>query len=165
MIFEVIRSQKEGGSLLTGVHENLSPVLIYENDILDILVVQIKIGNQIIRLINAYGPQEYDSQDKIIEFYSIIDQEVQNAKEEGCQILMELDANAKIGWQCYDKDPHLQSQNGKILVDLVERNNLIICNVTSKCQGTITRKRKTKSGLEESILDFMILSDELYQYL
>ena len=76
-IFEVIRSHKEGGSLITGVHDNFSPVLIYENEILKILVVQINIGSLLVRLINAYGPQEYENIEKVIEFYSIIDQKIQ----------------------------------------------------------------------------------------
>ena len=67
---------------------------------------------------------QYENIEKVIEFYSIIDQEIQNAQFEGCEVLLELDANAKVGWHYFDKDPHSQTQNGKILVDLVERNQL-----------------------------------------
>ena len=57
-IFETIRENKDGGSLITGVHENLSPVLIFEDNQLEILVVQVIISQYACRFINAYGPQE-----------------------------------------------------------------------------------------------------------
>ena len=64
VIFEVIRDGKEGGSLMTGIHENLDPVLIFEESYLEILVVQIRIGNISVRLINSYGHQEYGNRAK-----------------------------------------------------------------------------------------------------
>ena len=50
---------------MIGVHTNLDPVLIFEDSFLEIMVVQIKISNYMIRILNAYGPQEYESHDKI----------------------------------------------------------------------------------------------------
>ena len=64
VIFETISSSKQGGSLLTGVPENLEPVLIFEDENLEILVVQIKMRSMFIRIINAYGPQEYTSNER-----------------------------------------------------------------------------------------------------
>ena len=37
--------------------------------------------------------------------------------------------------------------------------------MTNKCKGTITRRRKTIYGIEESIIDFLILSEGLYEHL
>ena len=48
-----------GGGLLTAVDQDLEPVLISDGgDENEILVVQANLGNQEIRIINAYGPQE-----------------------------------------------------------------------------------------------------------
>ena len=94
VLFEAIRHEKEGGSLMTGVHTNLSPVLIFEDTQLEILVVQIRIQNASIRIVNAYGPQENVRREKILSFYSVLDQIVQNAKMDSCLILLQLDANA-----------------------------------------------------------------------
>ena len=60
-IFEVVRKNCPlGGSIMTGIHKNLSPVFISGGeDNLEILVVQAKIGCFDCRFINGYGPQEY----------------------------------------------------------------------------------------------------------
>ena len=165
VIFEVLRNGKEGGSLMTGVHENLDPVFIFEDINLEILVVQIKVANIAIRIINAYGPQEYSSHEKIISFYSTLDQVIQNAKFDECFIVCQLDSNAKVGYDVIKGDPHPKSSNGQILMDLVERNGLILCNATDKCKGLITRRRITKNRTEESIIDYLIVSQDIYQYL
>ena len=165
MIFEVARSGNESGSLMTGVHENLAPVLIFEDNDLEILVVQIRVNDIQIRIINGYGPQEYAGHEKIISFYSTLDQVIKNAKFDGCFIIFQLDANAKVGHEIIVGDPHPQSQNGKILLDLVEGNNLILCNATDKCNGLITRRRTTKYRNEESIIDYLIVCEDMFLYL
>ena len=45
VIYGLARNGKEGGSLMTGIHENLYPVFLYEDLDLEILVVQIKVRN------------------------------------------------------------------------------------------------------------------------
>ena len=55
VIFELLRENKGGGSLMIGVHTNLDPVLIFEDSFLEIMVVQIKINNYMIQIINACG--------------------------------------------------------------------------------------------------------------
>ena len=63
-IFEVVRSLKTGGSILTGIHKSLKPILINSEDELEILTVQANVGNLTCRFINAYGPSEGCSRDK-----------------------------------------------------------------------------------------------------
>ena len=54
-IFEVVRKNSPGGSILTAVHSNLQPVYISGGeDDMEILVIQAKIGNFDCRFINAY---------------------------------------------------------------------------------------------------------------
>ena len=165
VIFEVLRNGKEGGSIMTGIHENLNPVFIFEDINLEILVIQIRIANISIRIINAYGPQEYAGNEKILRFYSTLDQVFQNAKFDDCLIVCQLDANAKVGFNIIQGDPYPQSPNGQILMDLIERNDLMLCNATDKCNGLITRRRITKNKKEESIIDYLIVCQEMYQYL
>ena len=71
-IFEKVRKDGIGGGLLTAADENLNPVLIStgkeENS--EILTVQVKAGKHEIRIINAYGPQEDESnKDEIYRFW------------------------------------------------------------------------------------------------
>ena len=65
-----------------------------------------------------------------------------------------MDANSKLGPNIVPGDMHSQSENGKILADIIKRHNLIVGNGLPKCKGLVTRKRVTKNGIEESIIDF-----------
>ena len=148
---------------MTGVHKNLIPVLISGGeDNLEILVVQAKIGSHDCRFINGYGPQEYQSMEDRISFYARLEQEVVNAKLFDNLICIEMDANAKLGKECIAKDPHPRSSSGELLYECCESYTLIICNMTDVCQGTITRQRKTINSLEESILDYFIVCQEMF---
>ena len=51
-----------------------------------------------------------------------------------------MDCNAKIGPELIRGAKHSTSDNGKLLIDLVERRNLTIVNTLDICQGTVTRK-------------------------
>ena len=164
-IFENVRSKNKGGSLLTAVHSNLEPVLISEDDETEILVIQSKLGNYNCRFINAYGPQEYANVEEKINFYSRLDQEIKNAKFFNCLICIELDANAKVGYDIIKKDPNKMSANGEYLLEFVNRNNLVIGNSTELCQGTITRSRKTINGHEKSVLDYFVMCQDLFSLL
>ena len=168
ILFESIRPNKEGGSLITGVHCNLQPVLIFEDNELEILIVQVKLGNYLCRFFNAYGPQEgsgIEYKTKITAFYSTLDQEIKNALFSDCLIFIETDANAKVGPTFIKRDPNEMSQNGKFLIDLISKNNLILCNSLDLCDGTLTRERETINGKEESILDYVIICQEMHRFI
>ena len=162
-IFEYVRSNSNGGCLLTAIHSNLQPVFISgEESEAKILVVQAKLGPYNCRFINAYGPQEYASQEEKIVFYARLDQEVKNAKLFDCLICIEMDANAKVGCDIIKHDPNTLSGNGVFFLDFIQRNNLVIGNSTDLCEGTITRSRVTINGHEKSVLDYFVMCQELY---
>ena len=59
----------EKGGLLTAVDEDLDPILVSTgNDDVDIMTVETKLGNSKIRVINAYGPQEDEDRQIILNF-------------------------------------------------------------------------------------------------
>ena len=71
-----------GGGLLTAVDQDLDPVLISEGgEENEILVVQANLGNQKIRIINAYGPQE-DEIEKSLSFWQHLESESISAADE-----------------------------------------------------------------------------------
>ena len=77
-------------------------------------------------------------------------------------IFIQLDANSKLGPEVIKGDPHKQSENGKILAAIIKRNAMIVMNsVESKCIGMITRRRITRKVREESIIDFVIVCEEM----
>ena len=59
-------------------------------------------------------------------------------------IIIELDANSKLGPEYILNDPKPMSPNGRILGGIIERHALIVANgVQEKSHGVITRKRIT----------------------
>ena len=113
-VFEAIRKKVKGGSMI-GVHKALKPILIeeYSSDF-ELLVVEIQVANRDIRVITGYGPQETWSDTERMPFFMALEQEIVKAELAGKSILIEMDANSKLGSQYIHGDKHKQSENGKI---------------------------------------------------
>ena len=47
----------------------------------------------------------------------------------------------------------------------MKRQKLMIVNATEKCEGVITRYKKTVKGVEQSVLDYFIVCQDLYQHI
>ena len=115
-------------------------------------------------MINFYGPQEpQNDQDKTLvrNFWLELEKEIISAKSKNCPLVLQGDANAKLGNQLFPRDLHEQSFNGSILSELVSKHNLFILNLSDKCDGLITRQRNTIKGIELSIIDFIIVDEAL----
>lgn len=76
---------------------------------------------------------------------------------------MEMDLNAKLGKQYISGDPKQISDNGMILESVIVENNLVIVNGTPKCEGVITRYRKTINGVEAAVLDHLLVCNEFFK--
>ena len=73
-----------------------------------------------------------------------------------------MDANSKLGPDIIKGDPHCQSENGKLLAAIIKRHVLVVMNSSEKkCTGKITRRRITSKIKEESIIDFVLVCDEM----
>ena len=80
----------------------------------------------------------------------------------GKDIFIQMDANSRLGPGVIKGDPYDQSDNGRILHDIIKRNALIVMNsVKDKCTGRITRRRITKTTKEESIIDLIIVCENM----
>ena len=118
-IFEKLRSG-QGGGLLTDVKRDLAPVLVGNvNTEIEILIVQCQVGQNKLRIINAYGPQEDEIHEKRLEFWQALEEEIIIAKNENCMFLLQFDANAKLGNEIISGDPNLMSGNGHLLSRLI----------------------------------------------
>jgi exonuclease III len=162
IIFEKIRENNEGGGLMTMVHENMQPILIPDEhpEFLEVYIFGI-FGS--IRTINCYGPQENLSLEERTVFFIEMESRIISAKENQKLICIQFDANSKFGKNVIPGDPHEMSSNGKILFDILSRQNLIIFNSTDICAGVITRMKKTVRGVERSVLDYFVVCLELFQ--
>ena len=163
-IFEAIRKKEKGG-IMIGVHETLKPILIAEyDDEYEVLVVEIKVSGKEIRLITGVGPHENKTEDIRMPFFTILEKEITKAEMEGKSVMVEIDGNSKLGPNRIPKDIHPMSPNGRLLAAILDRHALYVVNSSNKCEGTITRKRVTTEGVEESTIDFMIVSDDLIEH-
>ena len=161
-IFEHLRKESNGGGLLTAVHNNLNPVYINDGDDVEVLIVEIEVSGLKVRLMNGYGKQEYDKEEDRTSFFNFLDLEIKSAKLSGALVCLEMDSNSKVGPTELPNDPHSQTPNGKLLMELVENNGLIIVNSTSICEGLITRRRKALDRMEESAIDFYVVCPRFF---
>ena len=126
------------------------------------LVVEIKASNKSIRVITGYGPQENVSTEERMPFFATLEQEIVCAKMANCSIIIQMDANSKLGKEIVPKDTHDQTPSGAALVGVITRNDLIVVNsLKTKVNGSTTRRRITVDSIEESIIDFVIVSSDL----
>ena len=156
-----------GGGLLTAIDPNLNPMLIAsKNEEAEILTVQIELNKNKLRIINGYGPQDDDTQQNRFNFWSGLEEEIISAKSESCMIIIQMDANAKVGRNVISSDPNnVTDGNGRQLLEILDRQGLILLNADKKCIGSITRYRVTRNKTETAILDYMLVCNELYHYL
>ena len=133
-----------GGGLLTAIDNNLNPVLISAgNEHFEALIIQVKIGSKDLRIFNCYGPQELCQSQRpaseqtasINTFWQELEKEIINAYEGNCMIVIEMDANAKIGILGEEI-----SRNGKKIIEVFESTDLIIMNQNRKVCKTGERK-------------------------
>ena len=162
-IFECLRTKKLGGGLFTAALVSLDPVEITRDEQTEILVIEISIRIYRIRIINGYGPQE-DENSQAKSFWHSIETEVIKAKDQGCGIIIQLDANAKVGSNILKNDPNAMSSNGHMLFNFIERQGLILGNALPICKGSITRERKVDNYIEKAILDYIILCETMKNY-
>ena len=88
-----------------------------------------------------------------------------SCEERNCGLIIEMDANAKLGKEIIEGDPHEMSSNGKLLWGILSRRSCTVVNSTEKCEGVITRSRMKKDVKEESVIDYIIVNSFMAPYL
>ena len=91
----------------------------------ELLVVEIEINHRAVRIMSGYGPQENWKEDDRTPFFSALEEEICKAEFAGISILIQMDANSKLGPEIIPNDPHERSQNGKILAGIISLKDLI----------------------------------------
>ena len=132
---------KGGGGIALGVMNCLQPSWISEgNDNIEALTVEIWVEGFPVRLVYAYGPQEYDQKERKELFWQYIQKEVTNSKKNGAGLIIQFDGNLWAGKTIIPGDPNIQNGNGKIFENFLQRNlHLSVINALPICQGKITR--------------------------
>ena len=166
--YELIRTSnaskgEKGGGLAIGVLNVLQPSWISEgDDEAEAITVEIWVEDFPICLICGYGPQEYDKTHRKEKFWSYLHLEVKNATKNGAALVIQMDGNLWAGKSIIKDDPKEQNQNGKYFETFLNQNkHLSVVNALPLCSGVITRRRYTKNGVQESILDFFVVCDKM----
>lgn len=73
---------------------------------------------------------------------------------EGSKLVILGDFNGHVGFKGYQ----VINENGKLIIEWMEKYNLIMLNDDFNCQGEITWKRNE----QESVIDFVLISKECY---
>ena len=94
-------------------------------------------------------------------FFIAQEEEISKAIFQGKGLIIELDANSKLGPQYIKGDPHTKSPNGILLAGIIERHALVVTNsIIGKSSGLITRLRNTEKRVEKSVIDFVLISSD-----
>ena len=166
-IFEAIRNKKGGGTFIAARNE-FQPKLISEySEDFEMIVIQIKTIQSDLRLICGYGPQENISEEKRLPFYTTLETEIEKAKNAGLEFLVQMDSNCKLGCGYISGDTHPISSNGKLLSEIIDRQNIKVVNGSNISSGLFTRYRKVKKSrnvhnIEKSIIDLVLTSNKLF---
>ena len=109
IIYEKIRSNKEGGGVAIGAKKDLNPVLIAEGEEnVEAISIDITLSKIVISYTSAYGSQQRDSAMNKSKFWDYLDKIADSAwnKEKG--FYMQGDLNAWLGSDIIPCDPNIQ---------------------------------------------------------
>ena len=104
----------------------------------EFITVRLRFDDKRIRLVQAYGPQENDSVNKITDVYDNISVQLERANLAGDSVFLVGDFNAKLGTEIIRGEIHQMSNNGVCLNDIMEKYNLTVLNAPEICSGTFT---------------------------
>ena len=160
-VFSVVRTKRYGSGLAIAIkHGICTAVMIDEGENAEFASVKLIIGSKQIRLILAYGPQEYSSKQEIDDFYENINIQLNRALIAGESVVLAGDFNAKLGKDIIPQDIHDMSSNGKHLLNLINNFELVTMNSYEVCKGIFTRVNNKNCG-ERSVLDYLFVTTDL----
>ena len=128
---------EQGGGLVIGVFNELKPSWISEGDNnAEALTVEIWVEGFPLRIICAYGPQEYDKHERKDSFWEYIDNETKKAQADGTGLIIQMDGNLWAGNKKIPSDTKMQNRNGKYFEQFLVKNpHLTGVNALPLCEG------------------------------
>ena len=117
-IYELLRTNKDGGGLCIGVSKDLQPSWVDEgDDEVECLSVEIWVNGFPIRIVTAYGPQLGDTAERKQKFWEFLDTQARQAYENGSGFILQMDSNSHLGQKVIKDGPNNQNANGKLFCD------------------------------------------------
>ena len=168
VIYERIRSEREGGGVAIGAKKDLNPVLIAEGEEnVEAITIDITLAKMIISCTSAYDPQQRDSAINKSNFWEYLDNMAEIAWNEGKGFYLQGDLNSWLGSTVIPGDPNIQNENGKLFHNFLRRHpELVVVNSLPVCKGLITRQRDLVNGkCEKSVIDFVVVCTRVIPYI
>ena len=141
---------KKGGGLMIQLGKGILYKLNVTNSP-DILYVDVEIRNRVIKIVLLY--MDVSNEERNINIRSELNKILDQCNENENMIVLG-DFNGHIGFI----GPQDLNRNGKYLLDIMERFNLILLNGDDRCQGEITREENGN----KSAIDFILVNNHMY---
>ena len=164
--YEIFRNDrdKDGGGVLIAVKENIVKTITdvrKEKQHEESIWIDID-GKKKYRIGVIYMPQEdQTTTPELKKIYNRMSKEISEAGKENRTIILMGDFNCKVG-KAIEGNKDTVSKGGKILMKMIEEENLSLVNNLKVCKGKWTWHRRMKeSGIEKkSIIDYFIVNEE-----
>ena len=157
-----VREGKNGGGVAILVRDDIKHIVIPQipDRNIEMIWAFIQRKNKRPLFIGCYyGKQETRmNKNEIEREFQLLSEEIDEKSKDG-EILIAMDANAKIGIL-----NEAVSRNGKPLLEIIKNHNLTVMNSSCKCVGKITRKN-TVNNNEYSAIDFVIVSNTVERWI
>ena len=160
--YETIKSNCKKGKegLFIAIKEGtfLAADKISKSNEKNILTARVMYPECTMRFIVVHGPQENDDIEARNDFYESLMVEVERGKASDDNIILLGDMNARI-----ERDETIKhlSSNGKHLKELMEKYQLDVLNFHTNTVGKWTRIQKQKGILKKSIIDYVLVEDNM----
>ena len=165
--YEIFRNDrnKDGGGVLIAVKNVLANITVEVSktkEIYESLWVVINNGRVKIKLGAVYLPQEKPLNDKELnDVYKLIKTEIQQGKEKDQCVIVAGDFNCRVGEAKVKGTYESESKGGKKLLDMIDKEKMILANASDKCNGLWTREENGK----RSVIDFILMEEEDEDYI
>ena len=123
------------------------------------LSVQIVYPKITLRVIVSHGPQEDDDSDTRKDFFENLAVEIERSRSSEELPVVMGDLNAKISGSLHETSHH--SGNGKLMSELLDETQMKVANFHDKTIGKWTRIQKCKLETVKSVLDYILLDEQL----
>ena len=153
-----LKQGKEGLMVAVKVGTFRSIEEVTQSELRNILTVRIGYPKDVVRVVLLHAPQESDPLEERMDFFEEVAIQVERCITAGDKLVVLGDFNARVIMDENEVRP--ASPNGKLLHDLLQDNDLKVSNFSPNTKGEWTRIQRTKSGINKSTIDYVLLQDE-----
>ena len=120
---------------------NEKVIKLYEpNEVANMIGIRIELLNKGLRIYTAHLKQQStNSRDEIQDQFEEVRKQFISANSCGEGIIMMFDANVHVGKEVINGCPDKQDWGGKVLMNIIKDENLMLMNSADICSGCITR--------------------------